>query len=205
VVYGTTIYAFLVYWLLGSFFMIFDVTNKPAFIRRYKVQPGTNEPVDPGLLYQVIKQVLFNQIVVGLPLAMNGFKTAELRGIPDIRTLPMFYQLVVDLSVCYILREITFYYSHRLLHHPLLYKYIHKRHHEWTAPIAVAAAYCHPIEHVLSNILPVVIGPLVMGSHLVTMWIWIFWLTSETLATHSGYHLPFVPYSPEAHDFHHLK
>lgn len=42
----------------------------------------------------------------------------------------------------------------RFLHHRRLYKYIHKKHHEWTAPIAVTAIYCHPLEHLLSNILP---------------------------------------------------
>ena len=30
-----------------------DVFNKPAFLRRYKVQPGTNEPVDNRKLTKV--------------------------------------------------------------------------------------------------------------------------------------------------------
>lgn len=39
----------------------------------------------------------------------------------------------------------------RLLHHPKLYKKIHKKHHEWTAPIGVIALYCHPVEHVVGR------------------------------------------------------
>ena len=39
----------------------------------------------------------------------------------------------------------------RLLHHRLLYKHMHKIHHEWQAPIAMAANYAHPIEHILTG------------------------------------------------------
>jgi fatty acid hydroxylase domain-containing protein 2 len=204
-VYGTTIYGNLLYWLIGFTFLFFDLTNKPVCIRRYKIQPGTNEPVDRHRLYKVLMQVAFNECIVGLVMAMNGFKMLEARGLPDIRTLPTFQRVVIDLAVYIILREVTFYYFHRLLHHKMIYKYIHKRHHEWTSPIALTSAYCHPIEHVICNIVPIFIGPLVMGSHLATMWIGLLSVTSETMVAHSGYHLPFLPGSPEGHDYHHLK
>ena len=31
---------------VGSIYTLMDVTNKPQFLRKYKIQPGTNEPVD---------------------------------------------------------------------------------------------------------------------------------------------------------------
>lgn len=92
----------------------------------------------------------------------------------------------------------------RLLHHPALYKKIHKKHHEWTAPIGVVALYAHPIEHVASNMIPALIGPLVLGSHLSSITVWFSLALIITTISHCGYHLPLLP-SPEFHDYHHLK
>ena len=52
-------------------------------------------------------------------------------------------------------------YLLRLLHHPLLYRRIHKQHHEWIAPVAMCSVYCHPVEYILSNLIPVVAGPMI--------------------------------------------
>jgi len=91
-----------------------------------------------------------------------------------------------------------------LLHHPKLYKHCHKIHHEWTAPTGIVAVYSHPVEHMLSNQLPLWLGPFLMGSHLSVALLWYSVAILNTTVTHSGYHLPFLP-SPEAHDYHHHK
>lgn len=97
-----------VYWALGLAFVPLDIFNWPKWTRKYKVQPGTNEPVDTqrllsvcfvivlvyetnlidrNLYLQAAGQVLFNQIVVGLPLSVVGYYLN--RG-SDIATLPTF-------------------------------------------------------------------------------------------------------------------
>ncbi|EFA01901.1 fatty acid hydroxylase domain-containing protein 2 isoform X1 [Tribolium castaneum] len=203
-VYGTTVLTFGVYWLFGGIYTILDMTNKPAALRRYKIQPGTNEPVDNKKLLHVIWCVIFNQIIVGLPSTILMYWIMSWRGFPPLRELPTFHWVLYELAVHILVEEAAFYYSHRLLHHRSLYKIIHKQHHEWTAPIAVTAIYSHPIEHLFSNLIPPFLGVFIMGSHVATAWLWFTLALLSTLNAHSGYHLPFFP-SPEAHDFHHMK
>lgn len=203
-VWGTFISTFLVYWGAGLLYTFIDLTGKPAFLLRYKIQDTITYPVKVAQVLNVVKQVLINQILVGIPFAIVGYHLMKWRGYDYGTELPTFQWVLLELTIFILMEEFGFYYSHRLLHHPKIYKYIHKRHHEWTSPIAITAVYCHPIEHIFSNLVPPYLGPLLMGSHTATSWLWFTIAILSTLNAHSGYHFPFFP-SPEAHDFHHLK
>ena len=100
--------------------------------------------------------------------------------------------------------ESNFEIQSRLMHHPLLYKRFHKRHHEWKAPVAAVAAYVHPVDHILTGIVSASIGPLISGSPLSVNWVWIVWIIMTGHNEHSGYHFPFFA-STEQHDYHHAK
>lgn len=103
-----------VYWILGLAFVPLDLYNWPKWTRKYKVQPGTNEPVDTQrllsvcfvilLVYenltdwnfeiflpQAAGQVLFNQFAVSLPLSVVGY---YLKRGSDVATLPTFSRVL---------------------------------------------------------------------------------------------------------------
>jgi sterol desaturase/sphingolipid hydroxylase (fatty acid hydroxylase superfamily) len=66
----------------------------------------------------------------------------------------------------------------------------------------MAAIYAHPLEHVLSNMLPILLGPIIMRSHLFVYWIWQAVCITGTMINHSCYCLPGMG-QPTKHDFHH--
>ncbi|KAF6081121.1 fatty acid hydroxylase domain containing 2 [Phyllostomus discolor] len=177
-----------------------SATESPSPVRPW----GSPYQVDPVKLRQAIRTVLANQVLISFPIMVLLYPICKLRRDPCRRELPTFHWFLLELAVFTLIEEVMFYYSHRLLHHPKLYKKIHKKHHEWTAPIGVISLYAHPIEHVVSNMLPAVVGPLVMGSHLSSIVVWSSLALVITTISHCGYHLPFLP-SPEFHDYHHLK
>jgi sterol desaturase/sphingolipid hydroxylase (fatty acid hydroxylase superfamily) len=80
--------------------------------------------------------------------------------------LPPFSIHCLQMLFCMLCEDINFYFSHRLLHHPKLYPYIHKIHHEFYNTICIASEYAHPLEFVLGNLGPVSLGALILGPNI---------------------------------------
>ncbi|XP_013884030.1 fatty acid hydroxylase domain-containing protein 2 [Austrofundulus limnaeus] len=201
---GTMLAPTLAFWGLNGLLLLVDITGKPSFITRYRIQEDKNNPVDPVKLRQAVKTVLFNHVCISGSMVVVAHQLMSWTGDPCGPELPTFHRALLELAVFSMLEELLFYYSHRLFHHPSLYKLYHKQHHEWTAPIGIVSIYAHPLEHVISNMLPVAIGPVLLGSHITTTSTWYCLALISTTISHCGYHLPFLP-SPEFHDFHHLR
>lgn len=119
-----------------------------------------------------------------------------------IRTVPHFHTIVTHIAGCIIIREILFYYSHRLLHSRYFYERHHKKHHRWTAPIAVSAQYADQFEHLYSNLAPTMIPLALLRCNLLTILIFYTHVNLRTLSDHSGYKFPYY-YNSERHDKHH--
>jgi sterol desaturase/sphingolipid hydroxylase (fatty acid hydroxylase superfamily) len=111
-----------------------------------------------------------------------------------------------------IVEDSVFFWSHKTLHHPKVYRYIHKQHHEYRTTVGIAAEYAHPLEYVMGNIMPMVLGPKILAGrcHVFTFWLWLMMRIGETIDGHCGYDFSWSPYrllpfsgGANYHDYHH--
>lgn len=205
VVYGTQVFHITTFWaqcLVLSCFDLWPTNPLWSWTQAWRIQ-SPDVPVDRKKMFKTAMVCLFNQLFINIPLAYFVWPMwSSMDFSPD--TIPTFNTFLKHMTVIAAVEEIGFYYGHRLMHVPWLYKRFHKQHHEWTAPCGWVAIYADPLEHVMSNLLPVMTGPWLCGSHVILYWFWLWLAVFVTIQVHSGYHFPFLP-SPEFHDFHHLK
>ncbi len=124
---------------------------------------------------------------------------------------PAWFDVAWQLPVFLVVDDACFYFLHRGLHARWIFRHVHAVHHRVRAPSAIAGGYFHPVEYALISLLAM-LGPLVVGSHVVTIWIWAVlrqWLAADG---HSGYVLPWSPgrllpgyEGPAFHDWHHRR
>lgn len=176
----------------------------PKFSRRHKIQGDRRQPTQQQVRHCVIvclSNHLWIAALLFAALYTNGFDHSHLDMTP---TMPSFHTLVVDFLFGLLAREILFYYVHRAFHHPSIYVYIHKMHHKYITPVAFAAEYAHPVEHLFANVLPVTLPLYLKRTHFLSFLTFGIFELWETAADHSGYDFLKLP-PAEMHDLHHEK
>lgn len=133
--------------------------------------------------------MLINQFVVGITFSAVFYYLGTSLYKPmteTFRTAPTFLKFILDGFVLWLSREVVFYYLHRLLHYGRFYVWFHKKHHTWIAPISISSEFCTPMEHILTNILPTSVGPIIMHSSNITLVVWYYFVMASTVHKHSG-------------------
>jgi len=175
------------------------------------VEPTAAYP-DKDLVRHCIAHVVALHTFILPPLSYINYYVATLTDPGYIHgPLPDAFTFAWQFGAAALIEDTLFYWTHRGLHHPSVYKYVHKQHHNFKRTIGFASEYAHPAEFVISNLIPTIAGPAILRMHALAASAWIFYRVCETVDAHCGYRFWWSPFNivlriqggVERHDFHH--
>ena len=187
------------------------VQRLPSF-QKYRIQHAIqpDAPHQVQLTYRAYLHVLPGHVLSVLA-TLFYFRASEWGIQTDSESAPSLLSALTTLVVWHMLFDTWFYWCHRALHCRYLYKWIHKQHHEFKAPTAVAALYAHPLEDIFVNMGSTVIGPILYPAHGWILLVYMALRYYETTDAHCGYDFPWSLWrlcnslhgGARRHDWHH--
>ena len=176
----------------------FSLLHRFEVAPRFRVWEGKAPP--PELQRRALLEVLPGHLLL-LPITAFAFYPAWVwmggtMGEPG----PSLFEVAWQLLAFIVIQDTMFYWSHRWLHSPRLFRAIHRKHHDFRFVRGHSAEYAHPVElavNVVSFILPAIL----LGAHLITFGLWVAIRVYETVAAHSGYAFTSIA---SRHAYHHL-
>lgn len=210
---------FVWFWLLGlTYFALDDARARAAALPheqrswlgrallRWEIQqPLAEQPRRPDVpRRRTVLVVLRNQLLGTWPSLLLVSWLLARRGVTIHDPIPTSATIVAQLLGIVLMLEVAFYTVHRVLHGKSLFRRIHRVHHEWRKPTGVATHYVHYVEHLCGNLLPVFLGPVLLGVHPLVFGLWAGIAVFNAIHTHGGYAIPGLVYAHD-HDFHHYR
>lgn len=179
----------------------------PPWARRWRIQQRPfhiDRFLGPSLRSWLVNNLLLTALTV---IAWPLLRLSGVHGGP----LPPIWLSAVQLVFFTFLDDALYYVMHRTLHRPQLFRLIHGQHHKVVTPFAATGHFMHPLEFVATAGL-MLVGPLLLGVHLVTLYAWVVMRQWEAAEGHCGYRLPWspttwLPFGDGAthHDWHHAR
>jgi sterol desaturase/sphingolipid hydroxylase (fatty acid hydroxylase superfamily) len=175
-------------WLAtNSFYLLLDDNN---WLRSYCVIPN-KIPLD--MRQKVFKELLFTHAFVLLPLQilagpfMLSFLTPNINISFTVKLFQFIFFNVIE--------DTIFYWVHRIMHIPWVFKNIHFKHHQFDSlhghTFSLNGEYAHWIENLSNDLLPLLAGPYIFSFWslvpLELFWVWIVWRQIRSADAHSGY------------------
>jgi sterol desaturase/sphingolipid hydroxylase (fatty acid hydroxylase superfamily) len=171
--------------IAGGFFFIFYII-KPKKYLGHKLQTvlprGKDYYREVG--YSLLSFIFFAAFVVIFLLTPVRHYTLLYRNIGDYGW-PYF---VVSIILAVVIHDAYFYWTHRLMHHPKIFKSFHLVHHKSTNPSPWAAFAFHPLEALVeAGILPVLVFIIPMHDYAIS--IFFVFSTFINVYGHLGYEI----------------
>lgn len=183
-------------------------------MRKYKLQPSKIPTAEQQ--WACTKLVLLSHFTVELPQIWSFHPICEYFGLQTYEVpFPPWTKMLWQIALFFVMEDTFHYWVHRAMHYGPLYKYVHKVHHEYSAPFGLAAEYAHPLEVLILGLgtigSPFLLCYFTRDLHIVTVYIWVTLRLFQAVDAHSGYDFPislhnWIPFwaGADHHDYHHM-
>ncbi len=169
----------------GLAYMIFYVWKKRSLLQ-FKIQkhfPAKSQ-VRTELMYSLLSGTIFGLFALAIFwMNANGW-TLMYR---DIEKYGYAY-LVLSLVLMILFHDAYFYWTHRLMHHPKMFKHFHKVHHLSYNPTPWAAFAFHPLEAVIEFAV-LLIAICIIPMHPLVILSWSIWMIVWNVIGHLGFEI----------------
>jgi len=137
------------------------------------------------------------------------FFFAEIHGYSKLYDLledqPFKYYNYLQFPLFLLFTDFCIYFIHRGLHHPLIYKHLHKSHHKWIMPTPYASVAFHPVDGFMQS-LPYHLFPFIFPLQKFAYLGLFFFVQIWTVMIHDGEYVAYgtVINGAACHTMHHL-
>jgi sterol desaturase/sphingolipid hydroxylase (fatty acid hydroxylase superfamily) len=208
---GSSVLHFFMWIICNGFY---SLIAWKGWFAEYKLPRTARMAPSWDLIKATVIDAVVGQLIIG-PVALYGLYL--MMPDPKARTspLPDFLTIYKHLVFAHVVRDVLFYWAHRMFHEvEFLYKAVHKQHHKYVGTIGISAEYAHPVEQILANFFPFMLYMIAFSVHPLIWAVWMIERLLETYEAHCGYcfsntflgKLGFLHGRAAAfHDFHHTE
>src|SRR5579862_8863332 len=134
--------------IAGIAFLVFYVFFRKKFFRR-KIQKlfPSNKDYTREIIYSLLTVLIFTGIAF---LLESRYVKPHTRIYAHINDYGLLY-FICSIPLALVIHDTYFYWTHRLMHHPGLFKLFHLTHHKSTNPSPWAAYAFNPFEAVVEG------------------------------------------------------
>lgn len=187
---GQAVYVFILsiirYVVFGGLaFLIFYILlkNSKRFAKIQERWPA-NKDYQREIFYSVITFFIFALV----PLMLNHpFIKPHTTIYTNINEYPVWYFIMV-FPVMLIMHDTYFYFTHRMMHHPRLFKFFHIIHHKSTNPSPWAAFAFNPTEAVIQSAI-IYVFAFTIPIHFIHIFAFLIFMTIYNVYGHLGFEL----------------
>ncbi len=167
-----------------AFLIFYRIRKKVWSYKKIQTRFPVRQDYYREISYSLLTALIFSLIGYGLFMTPIRPYTQLYTRIDDFGTAYFFLSIPIIL----LLHDTYFYWTHRLMHHPEVFRYFHKVHHLSTNPSPWAAFAFHPLEAVVEAGIVVLVA-FIMPVHPLAIALFLLIMMIYNVYGHLGYEL----------------